>query len=128
MKPLESCFEHRVSKDNHLIFIIPLQFDALTLEKNVYMIFMGESSLLAEIFYVIPSIAATALLLIVKPLESCFEHRVSKDNHLICIAPLRFDVPKLEKNLYMIFMGEDSLLAEIFMTFLPLQPQRFCLL
>ena len=59
----------------------------------------GEGSLLAEIFYVIPSIAAIALLLfvIVKPLESCFEHRVSKDNHLICIIPLEFDAPKLEQ-------------------------------
>ena len=58
MKPLESCFEHRVSKDRHLIFIIPLEFDAPKLEKNIYMIFLGEGSLLAEIFYVIPSIAA----------------------------------------------------------------------
>ena len=57
------------------------------------MIFMGEGSLLAEIFYVIPSIAAIALLffVIVKPLESCFEHCVSKGSHLISIIPLEFD-------------------------------------
>ena len=55
-----------------------------------------------------------------KSLESCFEHRVSKDSHLILIIPLEFDAPKLEKNVYMIFMGEGSLLAEIFMSFLPL--------